>query len=138
MKADGMRDENLHLVEWLQRIQTGWELDSAELARITHVPVEVLSRFLELEPAAVEDLPSVPAELLPAVPLVGLYRKLLCVYPTAALQNEWLKRPNSVFEGIRPIDALMMSSEHVSYVAYAVESGLTLTPRESEPSSLRS
>ncbi len=131
-------NEELHLVEWLRRIRTEWELDPAQLSKITHVPVEVLLRYLGLGPAAIGELPAVPGELLDAMPLVGLYRKLVSVYPTASAQNEWLKRPNSVFDGNRPIDVLMMSSEHVSYVAYAVESGLRLSPRESEPSSPRS
>jgi len=115
-----------HLVDGLRQIQVQWELSVSELSKIAHVPEEVLIRYFGLNQDELAGLPALPVELLGGVPLVGLFRKLVSTYPTAEQQNEWLKRPNSVFEGNRPIDIMAMSPEHVAFVAYAVESGLRL------------
>ncbi len=121
-----MNLNEMHLVEWLKQIKDLWELSFEQLARISHVEEKVLLRYLALGPSEIKELPTVPAELDAAMPLVGLYRQVVKVYPTAELQNEWLKRPNTVFEGNRPIDVMAMSAEHLAYVCYAVESGLRL------------
>jgi len=121
-----MEAEQESLIGSLKRISAQWELSVPELSRIAHVPVEELGRFFALEEEAVGGLPAVPAGFLGAVPLVGLFRMLVRTYPSPEAQNEWLKRPNGVFEGRRPIDVMAMSPDHLAYVAYTVESGLRL------------
>jgi hypothetical protein len=122
-------DHDLHLVDWLRRIQLAWELDLEQLSRVAHVPQERLEAALRIPTDELQKAPSVPSGLEPAVALVGLYRQLLTVYPTAETQNHWLKAPNHVFEGHRPIDVITMSPEHLAYAAYSVETGLRLGPK---------
>ena len=123
-------ENELHLVDGLRQIQIQWELSIQEFSRIAHIPETVLARYFGLTQDALADLPAVPADLLGAVPLVGLFRNLITTYPTPEQQNEWLKRPNSVFEGHRPIDVMAMSPDHLAFVAYSVESGLRLVRNE--------
>ena len=120
-------EKDLHLIEWLRRIQLTWELDGPKLSKIAHVSEAVLKQYLSYSPEAIDGLPSIPQGLEPAVALVGVFRRVQGVYPTAEEQNHWLTHPNSVFEGNRPIDVMAMSPEHLAYVSYAVESGLRLT-----------
>ncbi len=122
-------ENSLHLVEWLRKIQLAWELDLEQLSRIAHVSKDLLEGFLKLPSAELSSAPSVPAGLENAVALVGLYRQLLTVYPAPEAQNHWLKRPNQVFDGHRPIDVITISPEHLAYAAYSVESGLRLGPK---------
>jgi len=124
-----MEFEDLHLIEWLRKIQLAWELTPLELSRITHVSEADLGRYLSMSPDEVQALPSIPTGLENGVALVGLYRLLLTVYPTAQEQGQWLERPNSIFEGQRPIDVMAMSPGHLSYITYTVESGLRLGER---------
>jgi hypothetical protein len=121
-----MESENLHLVEWLRRIQLDWELDLEKLAKLSHTDGARLSELMGLSGSALEHLPSIPAGMENAAHLVGIYRRVKGVYPTPESQNEWLTRNNSVFEGLRPIDIMAMSPEHLAYVSYTVESGLRL------------
>ncbi|NDG84077.1 MAG: DUF2384 domain-containing protein [Proteobacteria bacterium] len=114
------------LIGSLRKISLQWELSLPELARIAHVPEEELGRFFALPEDEAVGLPTVPGALLGAVPLVGIFRMLVRTYPSPEAQNEWLKRPNGVFEGRRPIDVMAMSPDHLAYVAYTVESGLRL------------
>jgi hypothetical protein len=118
--------EDLHLVEWLRRIQQSWELDLPSFARITHVSEEVLKKYLAIHSAKLADYPSVPAELSDAMPLVSLFKRLQEEYPDPKAQNVWLKTANSVLEGRTPIEAIAISAEHLAYVSYVVESGLRL------------
>jgi hypothetical protein len=125
------RNENdLHLVEWLRKIQLAWELDLEQLSRIAHVSKDLLEGFLKLPSTGLSSAASVPAGLENAVALVGLYRQLITVYPAPDSQNLWLKRPNQVFDGHRPIDVISMSPGHLAYAAYSVETGLRLGPIE--------
>jgi hypothetical protein len=119
-----------HLVDGLRQIQIQWELTVVELSKISHIPESVLSKYFSLNQEELANLPAVPSELLGGVALVGLFRKLITTYPTPEQQNEWLKRPNSVFEGHRPIDIIAMSPDHLAFVAYSVESGLRLVGKE--------
>jgi hypothetical protein len=123
-------NEDLHLVDWLRKIQLAWDLDLAGLSRIAHVSESVLDSYLKIPAHELASYPSIPAGLESAVALVGLYRRLLTVYPTQEEQNIWLKRQNSIFENHRPIEIMAMSSDHLAYVTYAVESGLRLAPTE--------
>ena len=88
----------MHLIQWLRRIQQSWELDLAGLARLTHVPEPVLKEHLKLTATELETYPTVPADLGNAVALVSLFKRIQEEYPDAQEQNDWLKRPNSVFE----------------------------------------
>lgn len=119
-------EKDLHLIEWLRRIQLNWELDLAKLSRVSHVSEVQLTHFLSLSPEQISELPSIPLGLEPAVALVGVFRRVQTVYTTAEEQNTWLLNPNSVFEGNRPIDIMAMSPEHLAYISYVVESGLRL------------
>ncbi len=119
-------EKDLHLIEWLRRVQLTWELDLSKLSTIAHVSEAVLKQYLASTPEQIEAFPSIPAGLEPAVALIGVFRRIQGVYPTAEEQNHWLTNPNSVFEGNKPIDVMAMSPDHLAYVSYAVESGLTL------------
>ncbi len=122
--------QDLHLVEWLRRIQLSWELDLEKLSKLCHVDQSVLKHFLDMSSAEVSELPSIPTGLESAVALVGIYRRVSTVYKTPEEQNQWLTRANSVFEGNRPIDVMSMSPDHLAYVSYTVESGLRLGGQE--------
>ena len=126
---DSTPDRELHLVDWLRRIQLSWELDLDQLSKMAHVSRERLEEAFRIPSGELALAPSIPSGLEPAVALVGLYRQLLTVYPTADEQNLWLKRPNQVFEGHRPIDVISMSPEHLAYATYSVETGLRLGPK---------
>lgn len=115
-----------HLIDWLRKIQLTWELAPSELSRLSHISEEVLAPYLKLSMAEIDALPSVPSGLENAMGLVGIFRRIQDVYPTPELQNDWLKKPNQIFEGNRPIDVMAMSPDHLLYVGYAVESGLRL------------
>ena len=118
----------LHLIEWLRKIKVEWGLDHEKLARLSHTSDELLSRMLSLSKSEIELLPSIPSGMDNAVSLVGIYRRVAEAYPEPSSQNEWLLKENSVLEGNRPIDVMAMSSEHLAYVSYIVESGLRLAP----------
>ena len=124
--------EELHLIQWLRRIQQSWELDLPALAKITHVSEENLKKFLSVSPAKLEEYPTVPAGLSDAMPLVSLFKRLQEEYPDPEAQNLWLKTPNSVLEGRTPIDAIAISPDHLAYVSYVVESGLRLQRSKDE------
>jgi hypothetical protein len=118
--------EDLHLIQWLRRIQQSWELDLPTLARITHVSEEILKKYLAVSAADLENYPTVPEALGDAMPLVSLFKRLQEEYPDPEAQNFWLKTPNSVLEGQTPIEAIAISPEHLAYVSYVVESGIRL------------
>jgi hypothetical protein len=119
--------QELHLIDWLKRILLAWGLTPAELSRFAHVEENELTLMISLSKEAIEGLPTIPAALENAAALVGLYRELLTVYPTPEEQSAWLSRPNSVLEGQKPIDVIAMGPDHLSYVAYVVQSGLSQT-----------
>jgi uncharacterized protein (DUF2384 family) len=123
--------EELHLIQWLRRIQQSWELDLAALSRLTHVPESKLKEHLKLTVSELENLPTVPSDLSNAVALVSLFKRLQEEYPNAEEQNDWLKRPNSVLEGQVPVEVIALSPEHLAYVSYVVESGLQLQNKKS-------
>ena len=116
----------MNLVDWLRKIQNEWALNTEEMSRIAHVSEETLAFYFKMSPDELALLPTVPSSLENGAHLVGVYRRILTEYPTAELQSEWLKRPNSVFEGNRPIDVMAMSPDHLAYLSYVVESGLRL------------
>ena len=117
---------DLHLVDWLRRIQMNWELENSELSRLAHADESLLLKYFQYSRDELAALPTIPLGFEHASHLVGIYRRVEGEYPTPAEQNEWLKRPNSVFEGNRPIDVMAMSPEHLAYISYVVESGLRL------------
>ncbi len=123
-------ESDLHLIEWLKRIQTSWSLSLSDLSRMTSVEESGLGRHFAMTPNEISELPSIPSGLESAVGLVGLYRLLLTVYPTVEEQLNWLELPNSVFEGRKPIEVIAMSPAHLAFVTYTVESGLRLGPKK--------
>jgi hypothetical protein len=127
METPNQLPQEAHVISWLRKIKLEWELSDEQLSKISHVSAPDLSSFLNLSLCQIADLPAVPAELAPSVPLVNIFKRIQKIYPTAELQNEWLQRPNSVMDGFKPIDAMAMSYEHLAYVSYLVESGLNAT-----------
>jgi hypothetical protein len=119
--------EEMHLVQWLRRIQQAWELDLLTFARISHLSEATLKEFFALSAKELALLPTIPEKLSAAVPLVSLFKRIQEVYPDPKAQNEWLKNPNSVLEGQVPVDVIALSPEHLSYVSYVVESGISQT-----------
>ena len=124
-----METDQLHLVEWLKRIQASWSLSPSELSHLISVPEAELTHHFGMTRDEIAELPSIPSGLESGVGLVGLYRLLLTVYPTVEEQLKWLELPNSVFEGRKPIEVIAMSPAHLAYVTYTVESGLRLGPK---------
>jgi hypothetical protein len=118
--------EDLHLVQWLRKIQTTWELELQALSRVSHIPETTLQSYLAMSPDEITKLPTVPAELSHAVPLVSLFKRIQETYPDPKEQNFWLKTSNSVLEGQVPVDAISISPSHLAYVSYVVESGIRL------------
>ncbi len=96
----------------------------ASLSRLAHVPEATLKTFLAMTHEKLNELPTVPAELAPAVPLVSLFKRIQERYPDAKAQNDWLKSPNTVLENQVPVDVMALSPEHLAYVSYVVESSL--------------
>jgi hypothetical protein len=125
-----MNHTNLHVIEWLRKVQLDWELPIEQLARLCHCPVDVLERSLALSASEIESLPTVPPGFDAAVTLIGIFKNIRNTYPEPRDQNGWLQKENSVFEGHRPIDVMAMSPEHLAFVGYTVESGLRLTSRD--------
>ena len=130
LESAEMNESNLHVIEWLRKVQLAWELPADQLARLCHCPVEVLQHHLALSATEIEELPTVPAGFDSAVTLIGIFKNIRATYPEADDQNGWLQRENSVFEGHRPIDVMAMSPEHLAFVGYTVESGLRLTAKD--------
>ena len=114
--------ENLHLIQYLKKIQIAWELSPEELAKISHVSKEVLKNNLELSLEEIESLPSIPSGLEQTMPLVSIYKNLSRMMPETDQQNEWLVLPNELFEGNKPIEVMAMSPDHLSWVSYTLES----------------
>lgn len=123
-------ETDLHLVNWLRKIMHDWELDIEKLSKLAHTSPEMLKSYFKRPSEEIESLPSVPAGLENAVALVGVFRRIQGAYPKPEDQNTWLNRPNSVFEGNKPIDVMAMSAEHVQYVSWAVEGGIQLSPQK--------
>jgi len=117
-----MIDENLHLIQYLRKIQIDWELSADELAKISHVSVSMMQKYFSLPASEVEALPSVPAGLDSAIALVSVYKNLVRTTPDPEKQNEWLVVPNELFEGNKPIEVMAMSPRHLSWVSYTLES----------------
>ena len=125
-----MDEADFTLVAWLRKILIEWELDTATLSQMSHVPESVLKEYLALGDSG-ESLPSGPAALSSAVPLIAIFKNIRATYPDAKEQNEWLKRPNSVFDGFAPAALMSQSEESLAFVAYAVESGLRYVKADS-------
>ena len=121
-----MDNHNLHLIEWLLVIQKNWELDFRSLAEISHVSETNLKKYLEADFKTLSDIPTLPEELINAMPLVSLFKRIQEEYPDPEAQSIWLKTPNSVFDGHAPLIAIAISPEHLAFVSYVVESGIRL------------
>lgn len=115
-------DENLNLLQYLRKIQVDWELDAEQISKISHVGVMTLQKYFSMPPSEIESLPSIPAGLDSAMPLVSIYKNLSRMIPDAEKQNEWLVVPNELFEGNKPIEVMAMSPNHLSWVSYTLES----------------
>ena len=113
---------NLHLVQYLKKILIEWELNSEQLARISHVPVDVMKTYLDLPVSSLDELPSIPSGLETAMPLVSVYKNLKRLLPEGEKLNEWLVSPHDLFEGNKPIEVMAMSPNHLSWVSYTLES----------------
>ena len=121
-----MSDENLNeqtgLVPYLRKIMVDWQLSPEQLAKVTHVTVVDLERYLKMSRAELDELPSMPAGLESAMPLVSVYKNLNRMVATSEEQNEWLVTPHDLFEGNKPIEVMAMSPQHLMWVSYTLES----------------
>jgi hypothetical protein len=121
-----MNDENMNeqpgMVQYLRKIMVDWQLSSTELAQITHVSAEVLDQYLAMSRVQLDELPSMPAGLESAMPLVSVYKNLVRMVPDAEKQNAWLVSPHDLFEGNKPIEVMAMSPQHLLWVSYTLES----------------
>lgn len=115
-------DLELSLIAFLRKIQVEWELNLEQLSRISHVEVQVLKRYIDFSQAEIEQLPTIPPGMDPAVPLVSIFRNLKRKIADSEKLNQWLKEPNELFEGNRPIEVMAMSPQHLMWVSYTLES----------------
>lgn len=113
---------NLHLVQYLKKILIEWELSPDQLAKISHVPVDVMKSYLDLPVSQLDELPSIPSGLESAMPLVSVYKNLKRLLPAGEKLNDWLVAPHDLFEGNKPIEVMAMSPNHLSWVSYTLES----------------
>ena len=114
--------ENLNLVQYLKKIQIDWELSVGDLSKIIHVSEVMIQKYFSLSALEVDTLPSMPAGLETAMPLVAIYKNMIVMMPDSEKQNEWLVLPNDLFEGNKPIEVMAMSPSHLSWVSYTLES----------------
>lgn len=121
-----MSEENANeqpgLVPYLRKIMMDWQLSTDQLAQVTHVTVADLDRYLQMSRTELNALPSVPAGLESAMPLVSVYKNLNRMVTTPEKQNEWLVTPHDLFEGNKPIEVMAMSPQHLMWVSYTLES----------------
>ncbi len=110
------------LVQYLRKIMVDWQLSPEQLAKVTHVSPEDLDRYLNMSRNELDQLPSMPAGLETAMPLVSVYKNLNRMVSTAEKQNEWLVTPHELFEGNKPIEVMAMSPQHLMWVSYTLES----------------
>jgi hypothetical protein len=108
----------------LRQIQVDWALTPTELSSVTHTPIETLRRYLALKAAEAEELPTVPAGLENAVPLISVFKSLQKLRPKAEDQHDWLRSPNSILENQIPLQVMMMSPNHLAWVGYTLESAV--------------
>ncbi|MBS1958034.1 MAG: hypothetical protein JST80_01045 [Bdellovibrionales bacterium] len=112
------------IVQKLRKIQIDWALTNDELAKVSHTPLQVLSKYMGLKPEAIDELPSVPPGLENVVALVSIHASLQKLRPEAETQQEWLQQPNSVLENQIPIQVMMMSPDHLFWVSYTLDSAV--------------
>jgi hypothetical protein len=115
-------NEQFGLVPYLRKIMVDWQLSTDQLAQVTHVTVADLDRYLQMSRTELNALPSVPAGLESAMPLVSVYKNLNRMVATYEKQNEWLVTPHDLFEGNKPIEVMAMSPQHLMWVSYTLES----------------
>jgi hypothetical protein len=120
--SEEKNDEQQGLVQYLRKIMVDWQLSPEQLAKVTHVTAVDLDRYLKMSRADLNDLPSMPAGLESAMPLVSVYKNLNRMVPTSEKQNEWLVTPHDLFEGNKPIEVMAMSPQHLMWVSYTLES----------------
>ena len=113
---------NLHLVQYLKKILIDWDLSLQQLAKISHVSEDILKNYLELTLSQLDELPSIPSGLDPAMPLVSIYKNLKQMLPVQEKLNEWLASPHELFDGNKPIEVMGMSPQHLAWVSYTLES----------------
>lgn len=115
-------NENLNMLQYLRKLQVEWELSPEQLSKISHVGVATLQKYFSLRAPEVEELPTIPTGLEPAMPLVSIYKNLSRKFTDHEKLNEWLVVPNELFEGNKPIEVMAMSPNHLSWVSYTLES----------------
>lgn len=120
--SDEQSSEQPGLVQYLRKIMVDWQLSPEQLAKVTHVSTEDLDRYLNMSRSELNELPSMPAGLETAMPLVSVYKNLNRMVTTAEKQNEWLVTPHDLFEGNKPIEVMAMSPQHLMWVSYTLES----------------
>ncbi len=114
--------EGLNLLQYLRKIQVEWELGLEQLSKISHVEIATIQKYFLLSKSEADILPSIPAGLDAAMPLVSIYKNLSRMMPSTEKQNEWLVIPHELFEGNKPIEVMAMSPDHLSWVSYTLES----------------
>jgi len=83
-----------------------------------------LKHYLQLKPEETDELPSVPVGMENAVALISVFNSLCKLRPNAEDQHAWLRQSNPILENQVPIQVMMMSSEHLAWVGYALDSAL--------------
>ena len=113
----------------LKQVQVRWELSSAEMAALCHVPESRYSAWMEPTTGALgEDAPSQPYGAENAVRLLAIARRLESNYPDPQQQVAWLTKPNSHFDQNRPLDIALSSAENLAWIAYVLETSARNTP----------
>lgn len=112
------------IVPALRKIQIDWSLTLPELSALAHTPIETLNRYLGMSASELESQPSVPVGLENAVALLSVFSSLQKLRPESSQQEEWLKSPNSILENQVPLQVMMMSPDHLSWVSYTLSSAV--------------
>lgn len=118
---------DLEVIEDLRKIMIDWQISLAELAQISGLNEENLKSFLSSnasnDQASLSNA-TVAAGFEALVPLIAIWKKLKLKYPNPEDQNKWLTTPHPDFENHKPLVVMAMSPEHMSWVAYYLDSSL--------------
>ena len=109
----------------LQEIQRSWGLTHAQMAELLHVESERYSSWMEQADRDPE-LPTLLPGAENAAPLIAIHRRLSERLHGPEDQVQWLTRPHRDFDGNPPIQVARSSPENLAWLAYYLESALTL------------
>jgi hypothetical protein len=106
-------------------IQREWGLTHDQMAGLLHVERDRYEAWLAS--AADPRLPTIPPGAESGAPLVAIHRRLSEKLPDTEQQVRWLTTAHPDFDGHKPYDIAVSSAENLAWLAYYLESALTLS-----------